>query len=137
MQCVTTYSVYVYTHVHIHKPRSNQDTIIHAVVMESLRRIASPVSPKQSGPTRDLLESSMVPVPPVYMSMSFVMVMLKVTYIAGHTDHELGVCELHHLSLPASIKRCSGKEALEYLQTHIRQDVGNRTKRNDNIIIDI
>ena len=29
---------------------------------------------------------------------------VEATYIAGHTGHELGVCELPHLSLPASVK---------------------------------
>jgi len=29
---------------------------------------------------------------------------VEVTYIKGHTGHELGVWELPHLSIPASIK---------------------------------
>ena len=50
--CYKAYSVYVYTHVHniIHKPRSNQRTLLynHAVVMGSMRRIESPESPSKA-----------------------------------------------------------------------------------------
>ena len=29
---------------------------------------------------------------------------VELTYVKGHTGHELGVCELPHLSIPASIR---------------------------------
>ena len=67
---------------------------------------------------------------------------VEVTYIAGHTGHELGVCELPHLSLPASVKDTVAMKlglgipadrimAYKDVITDIRQDVGNRTKRNE------
>ena len=63
---------------------------MHAVVMES--------KAAQSGLLYSKLNDTCTS---RIMSTSFVMVTL---YIAGHTGHELGVCELPHLSLPASVK---------------------------------
>jgi hypothetical protein len=61
---------------------------------------------------------------------------VEVTYIAGHTGHELGVCELPHLSLPASVKdtvamKLSLGIPADRIMEDIRQDVGNCTMRNE------
>ena len=58
---------------------------------------------KASGPTRDLLELNGTCTSRIYV-YEFRDGRVEFTYIAGHTGHELGVCELPHLSLPASVK---------------------------------
>jgi hypothetical protein len=59
---------------------------------------------------------------------------VQVTYVKGHTVHELGVCELPHLSIPASIRETVAmKISLGIPAERIMEDirVGNRAKKDE------
>ena len=73
--------------------------------MESMQRIKSLELLVENDPTSDLPVNSTV-----YTCTSRMYVNkfqdghVELTYVKGHTGHELGVCELPHLSIPASIR---------------------------------
>ena len=73
-----------------------------AAVMESMQRIKSLELLVENDPTSDLPVNSTV-LSYVYVN-KFQDGHVELTYVKGHTGHELGVCELPHLSIPASIR---------------------------------
>lgn len=72
-----------------------------AAVMENTQKIKSLEILVASDLTSDQLENSCIS--RMYVN-EYQGGHVDVTYIKGHTGHELGVCELTHLSIPASIR---------------------------------
>ena len=75
---------------------------MYAVMMGRMQRTKSLELLTGSNLTRDQLVNSTVHAPLACMSVTDGHV--EVMYIKGHTSLELGVCELPHLSIPASIR---------------------------------
>ena len=68
--------------------------------MESMQRIKSLELLVENDPTRKLNGTC---TSRMYVN-KFQDGHVELTYVKGHTGHELGVCELPHLSIPASIR---------------------------------